>query len=93
MIVTVISPTFTLGAILATLYGAMVHLLLGGDGRRLAATILAAWVGFVIGQAVAQIMDMNVMRLGSLNVLSASIGALLAAVMTVFLSARRRTKQ
>jgi hypothetical protein len=92
LIGTVLSPAFTVGAILATLYGATVHMILGGDGRRLAATIVAAWVGFWIGQAIAQIMELHVMSLGSLNVLSASLGALLAAVMTVFLSVRRRAK-
>ena len=92
MLVTLISPAFTVGAILSTLYGAAVHLLLGGDGRRLVATIIAAWVGFVLGQAIAEIMELHVMSLGTLNLLSASAGALLAAIMTVFLSARRRTK-
>lgn len=89
MFLSMISPAFTVGALLATLYGALVHLILGGDGRRLIATIIAAWVGFSLGQAIAQIMEVHVMGVGSLNLLSASIGALLAAVMTVFLSARR----
>jgi hypothetical protein len=64
LIGTVLSPAFTVGAILATLYGATVHMILGGDGRRLAATIVAAWVGFWIGLAIAQIMELHVMSLG-----------------------------
>lgn len=87
----ILSPAFTFGILIATLYGLFTHLLFGGDGRRLVATIVAGWVGFAIGQAVGQVMDIQVLALGPINLLSASLGALLATCATAFLSAHRNT--
>ena len=46
-------PTATFGFILATLYGAGFHFVVGGDVRRLALFLLSAWVGFGLGQLLA----------------------------------------
>src|SRR5262249_27041139 len=40
------SPSVTFGFILATLYGALFHLVLGGNARQLALYLLAGWLGF-----------------------------------------------
>ncbi len=78
---------------LATLYGAMAHLILGGDGRRLVFFILAAWVGFAIGQAAGQVMNIRVLAIGPTNTLTATLGSLIALVTTAVLSARRRPER
>jgi uncharacterized membrane protein YeaQ/YmgE (transglycosylase-associated protein family) len=87
----ILSPAFTFGILIATLYGLLTHLIFGGDGRRLVATIVAGWVGFAIGQAIGQVMDIRVLALGPINLLSASFGALMATTATAFLAAHRNS--
>ncbi len=85
-----LSPSFTFGLLIATLYGALAHLILGGDGRRLLAFIAASWTGFAIGQGVGEVMDIRVLAIGPTNMLTASLGALLAVATVTVLSAPRR---
>jgi hypothetical protein len=60
---------------LATLYGALFHLWQGGDGRRLAVYLLSAWLGFALGQFIADLLGMVVLGIGPVHVLSGSLGA------------------
>jgi uncharacterized membrane protein YeaQ/YmgE (transglycosylase-associated protein family) len=85
----ILSPAFTFGFLISTLFGLLAHVIFGGDGRRLVATIVAGWVGFGIGQAIGQVMDIRVLALGPINLLSASFGAVVATAATAFLSAHR----
>jgi uncharacterized membrane protein YeaQ/YmgE (transglycosylase-associated protein family) len=85
----IISPAFTSGILIATFYGALTHLIFGGDGRRLAATVVAGWIGFAIGQAIGQVMAIRVLALGPINLLSATVGALVATTAIAFLAAHR----
>lgn len=84
----IVSPTFTFGIAVATLFGTLAHLILNGQGRHLLAYILAAWVGFGIGQAIGQVMNIRVLGIGDLNMLTAGIGALIAIITTMILSPR-----
>ena len=83
-----LSPSFTFDIMLATLYGALAHLILGGNGRRLVVLIVASWIGFGIGQAVGQVMDIRVLALGPTNIVPATLGSLIALISTTILSAR-----
>jgi hypothetical protein len=85
----IVSPAFTFGVLLATFYGAVIHLIFGGDGRRLTAMIAAAWVGFALGQAIGQVMDIEALAIGPINLVAATLGAFIATLTTVFLSAYR----
>jgi len=67
----------------------MAHLVLGGDGRRLAVLIVAGWVGFAIGQAIGQIMEIHVLAVGPLNLFTASLGTLIATLTSGLLAVRR----
>jgi hypothetical protein len=91
-----LSPAFTFGLLLATLYGALTHLILGGEVRLLLVYILASWVGFGIGQGIGQVMAIRLLAIGQINVLTATLGSLIALATTVFLSqgraASRRTR-
>ncbi len=84
-----ISPAFTFGLLLATLYGAVAHLIAGGDGRRLVGLIAAAWVGFAIGQGAGQILSIRLFAVGPLNLFSATLGAAIGCLTAAVLSARR----
>jgi uncharacterized membrane protein YeaQ/YmgE (transglycosylase-associated protein family) len=85
-------PTLTLGFILATLFGAVFHLIFGGDARRLALYLLAGWVGFGIGHLLGQTLEINLFNIGSLRVVSASIGALVALFVANALNMSRTRK-
>jgi hypothetical protein len=61
-------PAFTLAFILATLSGALFHLMVGGDARRLALYLLTAWIAFGAGQLLANVLHIQVLAIGTLNV-------------------------
>ena len=80
------SPTVVFAFILATLYGSAFHLVIGGDARRLALFLLAAWLGFGLGHGFGDIIGMSILSIGPLHVLSATIGAWLALVVARLLT-------
>jgi hypothetical protein len=61
--------------LLATLYGALFHLWQGGDGRRLIVYILSSWLGFAIGQFIADMLHILVLNVGTVHAFSATLGA------------------
>lgn len=69
-------PAITFGFILATLYGAVFHVVFGGDVRRMALFMLAAWSGFALGQVLSITLALNILVVGSLHVGPASLCAL-----------------
>ena len=87
------SPILTLSFILATLYGAAFHVILGGDARRLVIFLLASWIGFALGQFVGVTFGIDVFEIGALRVVSASLGSLLALVAVSLLTSRRMRKR
>jgi uncharacterized membrane protein YeaQ/YmgE (transglycosylase-associated protein family) len=74
------SPSIVFSFILATLYGAAFHVISGGDARRLALFLLAAWLGFALGQTLGETFGMSLMDIGPLHILPATVGAWLALV-------------
>ena len=87
------SPTLTFAFILATLYGAAFHLLLGGDARRLAVFLLASWVGFGLGQFIGITLRIDLFNVGALHVVSATVGALAALIALSFLTSQRMRRR
>ena len=79
-------PSIVFSFILATLYGAAFHLVSGGDARRLALFLLAAWLGFGLGQAFGEMVGVTLMDIGSLHMLPATVGAWLALVVARLLT-------
>ncbi len=71
-------PTLLLAFTLSTLYGAGFHLWQGGGARRLALYLLAGWLGFTLGHFGGDALGLNVLKVGALNVLSATLGSLVA---------------
>ncbi|MCB9451625.1 MAG: hypothetical protein H6672_09300 [Anaerolineaceae bacterium] len=82
-------PTATFGFILATLCGAIFHLIMGGDARRLALFLLAGWVGFLLGHILGGILGITLVTIGMLRVFPAILGALIALVVAQVLTSRR----
>jgi hypothetical protein len=85
-------PTATFGFILATLFGAMFHLIVGGDARRLALFLLSGWVGFGLGHLLGVIFQVNILNIGTLRLLSAATGAIVALIAAHILTSNRAEK-
>ena len=77
-----------LGFILATAYGALFHLIIGGNLRSFLLYILTSWVGFAIGHIVGDLLNLEVFKLGSIHLFSASLGSWIALIAGRFLSNR-----
>ncbi len=88
------SPFFVFGFVLATLIGALFHLFVGGDARKLALYLLAAWAGFGLGHLFGAMFDINIFNIGPLRVIAAVVGAIIALLIAYIFAtsrARRRT--
>jgi hypothetical protein len=83
------SPSVTFGFILATLYGSLFHVIVGGDARRLALYLLTGWIGFALGHLFGVIFAITVFDIGPLHVLAATLGAWSAMAAARFLSNTR----
>jgi hypothetical protein len=86
-------PNTTLAFILATLFGAAFHLIMGGDARRLALFLLSGWVGFSLGHLLGVLFEINILNIGTLRIVSASLGALVALVAAHILTSNRTSKR
>ncbi len=68
-------PTLLLAFALSTLYGAGFHLWQGGGARRLALYLLSGWLGFALGQVLGDLLGMQLLAVGALNFLTATLGS------------------
>lgn len=69
------ASSIVLALLLATAYGAAFHFITGGPLRRLPIYILAAWLGFAVGHLLGAVIDLQLLQLGTLHLLSASLGS------------------
>jgi hypothetical protein len=89
----VFGPTTIFGFILATLFGAGFHLLVGGDARRLALFLLAGWVGFGLGHLLGVMFSINLFNIGTLHITTAAFGAILALLSAYALTSDKNRKR
>jgi hypothetical protein len=82
-------PIFTFAFVVATLIGALFHLIIGGDARRLAFFLVASWLGFAMGQALGNSMDIQLLMIGQLRMFAASTGALFALFIAYIFTSNR----
>ena len=78
-----------LGFLLATIYGAVFHLFVGGPTRRIILYVLASWVGFTIGHFVGDLLGIELLKLGAIHLFSASLGAWIALISSWLLERSR----
>lgn len=69
------ASSIVLGFLLATAYGTLFHLLIGGPARRLILYVVASWLGFAVGHFVGNMLLLDWFKLGALNLLAASVGS------------------
>jgi uncharacterized membrane protein YjjP (DUF1212 family) len=84
-------PPFVFSVLVATAYGAGFHLVFGGNRNQLLLYLLAGWLGFALGQLVGALMNINVLNIGPIHTLTASIGCWLALGTARWLAARNLT--
>jgi hypothetical protein len=87
------NPSVTFSFILATLFGAIFHLIAGGDARRLALFLLSGWVGFSLGHILGVIFEINILNIGPLRIVAASVGALVALIVAHVLTTSRTRRR
>lgn len=87
------SPAVTFGFILATIYGTLFHLLVGGDIRRLALYLLAGWIGFAMGDLTGAMLNVTLFKTGQIHLLSATVGAWIALFSARMLLSRPRRRR
>jgi hypothetical protein len=68
-------PSFVLGGLLATLFGAAFHFWRGGNGFRLLLYLVLAWAGFWGGHWIAEQLGWGFASYGPLHVGLASVGS------------------
>jgi hypothetical protein len=81
-----IASGLVLGFLLATSYGAGFHFLLGGPARRIILYLFAAWVGFIMGHIVGDLLQIDLLKLGAIHLFSASLGAWIALLTSWWLA-------
>lgn len=79
-------PTILLGLILSTLYGAVFHLWRGGNAGRLLLYLILSWVGFWLGQLIANYLNFSFDTIGQLHLLFSSLGSLVFLAIGYWLS-------
>jgi hypothetical protein len=53
---------------------------LGGPARRILLYVLAAWIGFVLGHFLGDLLNIELLKLGVLHLFSATLGAWIALI-------------
>lgn len=90
---TVAASGLILGFLLATAYGAGFHFLVGGAARRIILYLVAAWIGFALGHIVGDLLNLTWLRLGALQLFSASVGAWVALILSWWLAGDTAVRQ
>jgi len=82
------ASTIVLAFLLATAYGTLFHVLIGGPARRLFLYVIASWIGFAAGHFIGEMLQIDLLKLGPLNLLSASAGSWIALFGSWWLAGR-----
>lgn len=77
-----IATAVILGALLSTAYGALFHLIMGGNFRQMLNYLAAAWVGFILGHFIGQLIGFEFYKLGTVYLASASLGSCILLALT-----------
>jgi uncharacterized membrane protein YeaQ/YmgE (transglycosylase-associated protein family) len=79
-------PSFILGIIISSLYGAVYHLIRGGSLGRLLLYLIFSWTGFWVGQFLATRLEISFINVGPLHLAAATIGSITFLVVGDWLS-------
>jgi hypothetical protein len=71
-------PALLLSALLSTAYGSAFHVWRGGNVRRLGLFLVAAWIGFGLGQIAGMLIGWNAGMIGEVHWIEATLGSWIA---------------
>lgn len=83
-----LTPAATFSFILATIYGAVFQFIVGGDIRRLALYLVSGWLGFALGHILGVLLGLDIMSIGVIRIVPATVGAWVALFGARFLVLR-----
>ena len=69
------NPVFAFACIIATMYGLAFYVVVGGDARRLVLFVVTSWVGFLLGQYIGGSLHLDILRIGTIHLLPATVAA------------------
>jgi H+/Cl- antiporter ClcA len=84
------TPSLFLGILIATSCGLLFHLIRGGSASRLGLFVLTACVAFFIGHLVGIWLDLEILRIGTLNLLPALLATALGLLIANLLAGPER---
>ncbi len=79
-------PALLLGLVVSTLYGAAFHLWRGGGAGRFLLYLLLSWLGFWVGQFLADRLGLGWASVGPLHLGLATVGSLACLAIGFWLS-------
>jgi hypothetical protein len=85
-------PAILFGILVSTFYGALFHLIFGGNLGRLILYILFSWAGFWAGHFLGYSQEWVFLKLGTLQLGTATIGSLIVMAGGYWLSLVDRGK-
>jgi hypothetical protein len=74
-VISAMPPAVLLAALLAGAYGAVFHIWRGRTFRELPLYLIAAALGFGLGQTLGSMANLDILTIGSLHVIEASLGS------------------
>jgi hypothetical protein len=84
-------PSFLIGIVISSLYGALFHLWRGGGLGRLVLYIILAWIGFWLGHFAGNALGWTFFSLGPLRLGMATVGAAITLGVGYWLSLVERS--
>ena len=81
------NPVFAFACIIATMYGLAFHIVMGGDARRLVLFVVTSWIGFLLGQYIGESLQVELLRMGVLHVLPATVACFALLIFAHILTA------
>ncbi len=83
---TIAAAGLVLGFLVASAYGAIFHLIFGGPSARLLLYLIVAWLGFAAGHWLGAWLNLTWLKLGAVQLLSASLIAWAALLLSRWLA-------
>jgi hypothetical protein len=75
------APSFFLAVIVATGVGLVYSIWRGGHLTRMALFVVAAWIGFAVGQLIGAVLGLHVLLIGEVHLLEGILGSLIVLVL------------
>ena len=69
------NPIFIFAFVIATMYGLVFHVIMGGGARRMVLFIVTGWLGFLLGQYIGGYLGATLLKVGVLHLLPATLCA------------------